>query len=46
MGSPSLCIDEMHLACFISFIQQILARGLTTIIQAEDTKKGAKEPPN
>jgi hypothetical protein len=46
MGSPSLCIDEMHTGFFISFIQKRLARDLTTIIQAEDTKKGVKEPPN
>jgi hypothetical protein len=30
---------SMHMACFISFIQQRLARGLTTIIQAEASKK-------
>jgi hypothetical protein len=36
----------MHTACFISFIQQKPARGLTTIIQAEATKKGEKAPPN
>jgi hypothetical protein len=38
MGSPSLCIEEMHMAYFISFIQQKLARCLTRIIQAEATK--------
>jgi hypothetical protein len=37
-GSPSLCIKEMHTACFYSFIQQRPVRGLTMIIQAETTK--------
>jgi hypothetical protein len=36
----------MHTACFILFIQQKLAKGLTTIIQAEATKKSVKAPPN
>jgi hypothetical protein len=31
---------------FILFIQQRLAKGLTTIIQAKAIKKGVKAPPN
>jgi hypothetical protein len=35
MGEPSLCIEEMHTALLYSFIQQKLARSITTILQTE-----------